>query len=980
MKKWFRWTHSCRNAQIMVLFLIACLTVSGVSAFAEEEILTEYEFFSEEVPEMPDTSEIPETAEEFADSVIQAEGEVLSGDFLPEDELIIEDDEEITAGPGESEADTEPETETDTEFETDREFETDTEIEPAAETETEDLLIEDQEENGTEESAELASGEYNLTIKGVKVTDSNRSDPTGDGSFYFDGKKTLTICKSGTYTYSGYLIKNEIDGLIIEIPNNIAATLQSSGSTAVYTAKSLTIEGQGTLALVSGGSNSCSLYMKEGVLTITDAEINASGAWGITASSLSLGYNSKLVINRARLAVTSTKGAICDFSKGITINGSYIKAPTYAKIGATAIVGTDDKNVLEATIEKNKGYSVWIGDKQVTDLNKNDILGDGGKAKYDPATNTLTFNNPSISTAHIYNVWKGYYYRSAIYSKGLNLNIKGTLSLSSTADQLIYTENGELNLNANLTLTQLDNPGGAEHASVIEATYALYIRGGTVSLSSKRGKFGLYSTYTDISAGKLTLSNCDLYCSNFSMAGGEIQASDSRIEGHDNVMISNAKITGSGETELYARFGMTITASTISLPGKGNVCCVNDLSISDSKITVVSSKYGVGALNSETGSIEITDSIVSARGFGGIYGEKAVIIEDSIVEAVADNAVGIYSSDTLYFKGDRTKVTAEGSTCALLSLNWLVPYDPLGIIEPTGGWVHSALGGRTVIFGGQVAQKVVISAKPADYSKVDEALGKIPADLSIYTEETVKKVNDAKAAVKRGYNISQQDQVDAMAKAIEDAVKGLVKKQQKVKLVAAYNGAHGIGVKWIKLAGASEYTIWKKYKGVWKSIKTVKQNDSSLQNNGNTLMYTDQTVKTGYGKGYIYSVSAKIGNTKVDYDKAGVAIYRLKPPTLTKITVPKAGTLKVTWKGVFGKTETNGAYDLQYATEADAKAGKFKSVKKLPGFKHNVTSATITGLKKGSKYVFRIRCSKTNKDRGTFYSEYSPWMSKTMNK
>ena len=276
-----------------------------------------------------------------------------------------------------------------------------------------------------------------------------------------------------------------------------------------------------------------------------------------------------------------------------------------------------------------------------------------------------------------------------------------------------------------------------------------------------------------------------------------------------------------------------------------------------------------------------------------------------------------------------------------------------------------------------------LTYKPADYSKVDAALKKIPADLSRYTDASVKKVTDAKNAVKRGYNITKQSQVNAMAAAIENAVKGLVKKPTapaKVQLIAAYNGAHGIGVKWIKLAGATEYTIWQKYQGVWRSIKTVKPNDSSLQVSGNTLMYTDQAVKTGYGKGYIYSVSAKVGSTAVDYDRTGVAIYRLNPPALKKITNPKAGQVTVTWKGVFGRTETNGAYDLQYATEANAKAGKFTSVKKLPGYAHNVTSATVTGLKKGTKYVFRIRCSKTNKDRGTFYSEYSPWLSVTVKK
>ena len=41
-------------------------------------------------------------------------------------------------------------------------------------------------------------------------------------------------------------------------------------------------------------------------------------------------------------------------------------------------------------------YDLWLGETQVTDDNKHDILGDGGKAKFDPATNTLTLNEPTI--------------------------------------------------------------------------------------------------------------------------------------------------------------------------------------------------------------------------------------------------------------------------------------------------------------------------------------------------------------------------------------------------------------------------------------------------------------------------------------------------------------------------------------------------------------------------------------------------------
>ena len=69
-----------------------------------------------------------------------------------------------------------------------------------------------------------------------------------------------------------------------------------------------------------------------------------------------------------------------------------------------------------------------------------------------------------------------------------------------------------------------------------------------------------------------------------------------------------------------------------------------------------------------------------------------------------------------------------------------------------------------------------LALRDADYSKVDAALKTVPADLSIYTDETAQAVKDAVAAVKRGYKIDKQAEVDKMAADIEAAVKALVKK------------------------------------------------------------------------------------------------------------------------------------------------------------------------------------------------------------
>ena len=67
-------------------------------------------------------------------------------------------------------------------------------------------------------------------------------------------------------------------------------------------------------------------------------------------------------------------------------------------------------------------------------------------------------------------------------------------------------------------------------------------------------------------------------------------------------------------------------------------------------------------------------------------------------------------------------------------------------------------------------------AEPADYSNVYEVLGNIPADLSIYTDESVANLYSAVEAL-RGYrDLAQQSDVDKMTNDINDAVEALAYK------------------------------------------------------------------------------------------------------------------------------------------------------------------------------------------------------------
>ena len=69
--------------------------------------------------------------------------------------------------------------------------------------------------------------------------------------------------------------------------------------------------------------------------------------------------------------------------------------------------------------------------------------------------------------------------------------------------------------------------------------------------------------------------------------------------------------------------------------------------------------------------------------------------------------------------------------------------------------------------------QVLCGAEPADYSAVEAAMAAIPTDLTVYTDESVAALNTAVDGVVRGKALASQANVNAMAQAIEDAIAAL---------------------------------------------------------------------------------------------------------------------------------------------------------------------------------------------------------------
>ena len=107
--------------------------------------------------------------------------------------------------------------------------------------------------------------------------------------------------------------------------------------------------------------------------------------------------------------------------------------------------------------------------------------------------------------------------------------------------------------------------------------------------------------------------------------------------------------------------------------------------------------------------------------------------------------------------------------------------------------------------------QILCGAEPADYSAVEAAMAAIPTDLTVYTDESVAALNTAVDGVVRGKAFVSQANVNAMAKAIEDAIAALQYKDADYTKVDAA----------IAKANALKKDDYKDFSGVETAVKAV---------------------------------------------------------------------------------------------------------------------------------------------------------------
>ena len=153
------------------------------------------------------------------------------------------------------------------------------------------------------------------------------------------------------------------------------------------------------------------------------------------------------------------------------------------------------------------------------------------------------------------------------------------------------------------------------------------------------------------------------------------------------------------------------------------------------------------------------------------YGTVKNCYATGLVSDISSFAYAFAMQDTMkrstiqncYYNAKNTAVAAETSR-------------PLTVDHMKTDSFLNMLNGSSNVWTKRDNDTPACGAEPADYNNVYEVLGNIPADLSIYTNESVANLYSAVEAL-RGYrDLAQQSDVDKMTNDINDAVEALVYK------------------------------------------------------------------------------------------------------------------------------------------------------------------------------------------------------------
>ena len=459
-------------------------------------------------------------------------------------------------------------------------------------------------------------------------------------------------------------------------------------------------------------------------------------------------------------------------------------------------------------------YDIWVDGVQVTSENKDNLC--SGTVSYDPTTHTLSLNNATLD-----NDTMSDYGIKTIIPSTLKIRLTGTNSITRTYP------NGGIGIAPNSGNSVEITGDGTLMINVIGETYDGISAGADVKISDKakviinsEGGVGIIGKTVEIDGA--TVKSTGLYAGidahSLKIVNGADVTLKATQDERNGAFIWKDQEGNGGDIEI-AQSTVKATSYYPALFTEGNLTVnggeVNCTSTADSAIwtrgdilikggakVTTDGKFPMGGNGTFTvEEAEIDAKNTNENNIPAIFDECVPVIADGYKLTYAkavdseETEIDLLSSGTQYFALYKnvhfiTKavypvtfvVTPEGLTNVVIKVDG---QEINGSVSLTAG-THSVevTADNCEVYSGNITitadtathtQTIVMTYLPADYTKVDEAIAEAEAlNKDDYKDFTA--VENAVNAVVRDKNITQQAEVDQMAKAIQEAIAALERK------------------------------------------------------------------------------------------------------------------------------------------------------------------------------------------------------------
>ena len=464
-------------------------------------------------------------------------------------------------------------------------------------------------------------------------------------------------------------------------------------------------------------------------------------------------------------------------------------------------------------------YDIWVDGVQVTSENKDNLC--GGTVSYDPTTHTLSLNNATLDNDTLSD-----YGIKTIIPSTLKIRLTGTNSIIRTSpgggmgiapnssNSVEITGDGTLVINVNGENYDGISAGAdvkiSDKAKVmINSEGGLGIVGRMVEIDGATvNSTGLYAGIDAHSLKIVNGADVTLKATQDRRNGAFIWKDQEGNGGDIEIAQSTVKAT-SYYPGLYAAGNLTVNGGEVSCTSTADsaIWTQGDILIKGGAKVTTDGKYPMGGNGTFTvEEAEIDAKNTNENNIPAIFDECVPVIADgyhlSYAKAVDSEGteIDLLSGGTQYFALYKnvhfiTKavypvsfvVTPEGLTNVVIKVNG---QEINGSVSLTAGtYSVEVTADNCEVYSGNITitadtathtQTIAMTYLPADYSKVDAAIAKANA-LNKDDYKDFSGVEAAVNAVVRDKNITEQTEVDAMAKAIEDAIAALEKKPAEIK-------------------------------------------------------------------------------------------------------------------------------------------------------------------------------------------------------